>query len=62
MSEKVEVVQKNGKKKNEKGATLVEYALLVAVIAVGAIVAMQLLRNGVSSSFSATVSQMNTTG
>jgi pilus assembly protein Flp/PilA len=62
MSEKVEVVQKNGKKKNEKGATLVEYALLVAVIAVGAIVAMQLLRNGVSSSFSTTVSQMSTTG
>jgi Flp pilus assembly pilin Flp len=62
MLEKVEIVQKNVEKKKEKGASLVEYALLIAVIAVGAIAAMQLLRNGISSSFSTTVTQLNTGG
>lgn len=62
MSEKVEVVQKNVEEKKQKGATLVEYALLVAVIAVGAIVAMNILKNGISSSFSTTATQLNTGG
>jgi len=62
MLEKVEIVQKNVEKKKEKGASLVEYALLIAVVAVGAIAAMQLLRNGISSSFSVTVTQLATGG
>lgn len=39
--------------KNEKGATLVEYALLVALVAIAAMAAMRLLATSVSSSFSA---------
>ncbi len=38
--------------KEQKGASLVEYALLIALIAVIAIVAMRGLGNRVSSSFS----------
>jgi Flp pilus assembly pilin Flp len=59
MSAKVEVVEKNVKtKKKQKGASLVEYALLVALIGVGAVAAMTLLRDRVSSSFSTTGVQM----
>lgn len=59
MSAKVEVVEKNVKtKKRQKGASLVEYALLVALIGVGAVAAMTLLRDRVSSSFSTTGVQM----
>ncbi|NIQ31569.1 MAG: Flp family type IVb pilin [Acidobacteria bacterium] len=36
---------------NESGASLVEYALLVAFIAIVAVVAIALLGQGVSSSF-----------
>ena len=43
---------------NEKGASLVEYALLVALIAVASIGAMKLLSTGVSSSFSSTAAQL----
>jgi pilus assembly protein Flp/PilA len=39
-------------KKKEKGASLVEYALLVALIAIVAIVAVQALGRSVSTSFS----------
>lgn len=38
--------------KNQKGASLVEYALLVALIAVVCIVAMKTLGNRVSEKFS----------
>jgi pilus assembly protein Flp/PilA len=38
--------------KKEKGASLVEYALLVALIAIVAIVAVRALGTSVSSSFS----------
>ena len=36
----------------ERGASLVEYALLVALIAVACIAAMQFLRGGVNNKFS----------
>ena len=58
MSVKVEIVEKNVTAKKEKGASLVEYALLVALIAVASITAMGLLKNGVSTSFSSTAAQM----
>ena len=40
------------KKNNEKGASLVEYALLVALIAIAAIVAVRALGSKVSQQFS----------
>jgi Flp pilus assembly pilin Flp len=40
------------KKENEKGATMVEYALLVALIAVALIAAVVSLKTQVSTSFS----------
>ena len=58
MSVKVEIVEKNVTAKKEKGSSLVEYALLVALIAVASITAMSLLKNGVSSSFSSTANQL----
>jgi pilus assembly protein Flp/PilA len=44
--------EKNVVSSQDKGATLVEYALLVALIAVASIAAMQLLATKVSSKFS----------
>ena len=38
--------------KKEKGASLVEYALLVALIALGSMAAMRLLSNNISGAFS----------
>ena len=46
---------------NQKGASLVEYALLVALIAVVCIVAMKTLGNSVSGKFSALASQVTAT-
>jgi Flp pilus assembly pilin Flp len=46
----------------EKGASLVEYALLVALIAIGAIAALQILRQNISSSFSQVGSGITSTG
>lgn len=43
----------------EKGASLVEYALLVALIAVIAIVAIRFLGQTVSTRFSSTASDIN---
>jgi pilus assembly protein Flp/PilA len=43
----------NEQESPEKGASLVEYALLVALIAVVAIASVRLLGNNVSSQFSA---------
>jgi len=44
---------------SERGASLVEYALLVALIAIVSIVAIQFLGNEASESFSTTGSAMN---
>lgn len=46
------------KSKKEKGASLVEYALLAALIAVLCIIAMRALGNKVSTQFSAISSQL----
>jgi pilus assembly protein Flp/PilA len=43
---------KGGTKENESGASLVEYALLVALIAVVCIVAVSLLGSNASNKFS----------
>ena len=48
-------------KKKQKGASLVEYALLIALIAVIAIVAMRGLGQRVSASFSEISSQLSST-
>ena len=45
-------------KKNEKGASLVEYALLVALIAIVALTALTQLGNQVSNTFSNIGSQL----
>lgn len=50
--------QVKSEKKTEKGASLVEYALLVALIAVIAIVAVRSLGNTVSSQFNTLSTQM----
>ena len=44
---------------SERGASLVEYALLVALIAVVCIIAVQILGQEASTSFSATGSAIN---
>ena len=44
---------------SERGASLVEYALLVALIAVVCIVAIRILGNEANSSFSSTGSAIN---
>jgi pilus assembly protein Flp/PilA len=44
---------------SERGASMVEYGLLLALIAVIAIVAVQALGNSVSSKFSAVSSSLN---
>ncbi len=51
--------QVKSSKKAEKGASLVEYALLVALIAVIAIVAIRTLGNTISGQFSSLNVQMN---
>ena len=51
----MEAAEKN---ENEKGASLVEYALLVALIAVACIVAMRALGSKISQQFSATAEQI----
>lgn len=45
--------------KTDRGASLVEYALLVALIAVVCIVAVQVLGNAANDSFSSTGSAIN---
>ncbi len=42
----------NMTKKENRGASLVEYALLVALIAIAVIVAMRFLASGISTQFS----------
>lgn len=48
----------NVKSENEEGASLVEYALLVALIAIVAIVAMRSLGNKLSNQFSTIAQQI----
>ncbi len=48
--------------KDERGASLVEYALLVALIAVVCIVAITFLGNSASSKFSSVGSSVNQSG
>ena len=47
---------------DEKGAALVEYALLVALIAVAAIVILELLGTGISGMFTRVNDQISTAG
>ncbi len=49
---------KSIEKKSERGASLVEYALLVALIAVVAIAAVRILGQSVSSQFSTVNAQI----
>jgi pilus assembly protein Flp/PilA len=48
--------------RDERGASLVEYALLVALIAVVCIVAITLLGSNASTKFSTVGSQINSAG
>ncbi len=45
--------------KDESGASLVEYGLLVALIAIATIVAINLLQQGVNTTFNNAADQMN---
>jgi pilus assembly protein Flp/PilA len=53
--------QKEGmdKKNNERGATMVEYAVMVALIAVVVIAAVRVLGSSVSQQMSSAASQVN---
>lgn len=54
----IQAEQVQTEKKSEKGASLVEYALLVALIAVISIVAIRTLGNTVSQQFSSVNAQI----
>jgi pilus assembly protein Flp/PilA len=54
--------RQNTKAESEKGASLVEYALLVALIAVICIVALRTIGNAASSSFSSSASSLTGAG
>lgn len=59
MTEEIEVIVEDEEtKKKEKGASLVEYALLVALIAVACIVAIRALGSKISQQFSYTAAQL----
>ena len=47
--------------KDEEGQDLVEYALLVVLVSLGAIAAMTNLASGISDAFSNAVAQLTTT-
>jgi Flp pilus assembly pilin Flp len=47
--------------KDEEGQDLVEYALLVVLVALGAVAAMTNLASGISDAFSNAVAQLTTT-
>ena len=57
MSE-LEIVSSKETEKREEGASLVEYALLVGLIAVVCIVAVRLLGTSISAKFSAVASDV----
>ena len=54
----IQAEQVTSVKKSEKGASLVEYALLVALIAIIAIVAIRSLGTSISQQFSSLSGQM----
>ena len=56
MSVQLKSVKKN--KRSQKGASLVEYALLIALVAVASIAAMKVLASGISAQFSSTSAQV----
>ena len=56
----IQAEQVKTEKKSEKGASLVEYALLVALIAVISIVAIRTLGNTVSAQFSKVNQEIST--
>lgn len=56
----VNATQKRSKR-NERGASLVEYALLVGLIAVAAIAAMRVFGTQVSTQFSSIATQLGAT-
>lgn len=56
MSENNTKIEKFQEEKNEKGASLVEYALLVALISIVAIVAIKSIGGSVSLKFSSVAS------
>jgi Flp pilus assembly pilin Flp len=49
--------KKNGK--NERGATLVEYALLVGLVAIASVVALQGLQGDIANSFTRVGDQLD---
>jgi pilus assembly protein Flp/PilA len=56
-----EKINQNNKRRNsERGASMVEYALLVALIAIIAIVAVRTVGNQVSTNFSSITQELNT--
>jgi pilus assembly protein Flp/PilA len=57
MIRKEEVKKKNGK--NERGATLVEYALLVALVAIASVAALQGLQGDIATSFTRVGDQLD---
>ncbi len=62
MSELVKGEAEKVEKKNERGATLVEYALLAALIAIACIAAMTLLGGQISGQFSKIADEVGTAG
>lgn len=51
-------IEKHAEEKDERGASLVEYALLVALIAIIAIAAIRFVGKSVSTQFSRVASQI----
>lgn len=56
MSVQLKSEKKN--KRSQKGASLVEYALLIALVAVAGIAAMRVLGNNISTQFSSVAGQV----
>lgn len=56
MSVQLKSEKKN--KRSQKGASLVEYALLIALVAVAGIAAMRLLGSNISSQFNTVATQV----
>lgn len=56
MSVQLKLEKKN--KRSQKGASLVEYALLIALVAVAGIAAMRVLGTNISTQFSSVATQV----
>lgn len=59
--EKNEMVKRVKKGKSERGASMVEYALLVSLIAVIAIAGVRLLGTNINNAFTGVASQISAT-